>query len=66
MHSLKAQRDLALQTAKDAKRVTSKLNLDRQVDEDMYMHMCENVREKDLEVCVVSPHMFTLFVDFTA
>lgn len=50
VHTLKVQRDLAVQSAKDAKRISTRLNREREVDEDMYMIMCENVREKDLEV----------------
>lgn len=50
LNSLKAQKEIAMQSAKLAQQRSSKLQREREVDEDMYMIMCESVREKDLEV----------------
>ena len=48
--ALKSQKDMALCAAKEARRTLAKVERDRKVDEDMYMIMCDNVRERDLEV----------------
>lgn len=50
LSALKSQKQLAQQSANEAKRVAVRLQQERAVDEDMYMIMCDNMREKDLEV----------------
>lgn len=50
LSALKSQKQLAQQSANEAKRVAARLQQERAVDEDMYMIMCDNMREKDLEV----------------